>query len=402
MSNTTVNVVIGNKLLSDGKVGIYLRITKNRKKKEFHLGKKCFKENFQNGLLTKKEKDYKIINQIISTRVNEAYSIINKLELEGNNFTLDDFTRLYRKDEKADLDVYQFIDDYIIELKISKRLGTAKTIIDLRRTLFKFHPNNLPFKSISPGFLEKFEVFMRSRGNTDGGIGVRMRELRSIVNTAIRRDLMEEKDYPFKKYKISKLKSSGNKRALSEQEFIAFRDVNLSNRPDLIEAYDYFMFSFYTRGMNFIDIMKLKWTDINDGRIIYRRSKTKRDFNIEITDQVKLILDKYRIRQNESEYIFPIILKHGLTEEQIVLRKQKVITRCNKKLKIIGELLGINQTITTYVARHTYATIMKNRGASTEIISESMGHSSVQVTMSYLKDFDNQALDEGNSIISDL
>ncbi|SFN42064.1 Site-specific recombinase XerD [Algoriella xinjiangensis] len=402
MSNTTLKVVIGNKLLSDGKVGIYLRISKNRKKKEFHLGKRCFKDNFQNGAVTKKEKDYKVLNHLINLKLNEAYDIITSFELKGINFSLEDFEKAFRRIEPVSIDVYQFLDEYENELKVSKRLGTARTIKDLHRTLKKFHIDVLQFEKITPGFLEKFEVFMRARGNTDGGIAVRMRELRSIVNTAIRREILEEQYYPFKKYKISKLKSSGNKRALSEDEYIKFKGANLTERPDLIEAYDYFMFSFYARGMNFIDMMKLKWTDINEDRFYYRRSKTKKDFSIKITPQLKIIIDKYRYREDDSIYVFPILLKDGLTDEQIAYRKQKVITRCNEKLKSIGELVGIKQTITTYVARHTYATIMKNRGAKTEIISESMGHSSINVTMSYLKDFDNQTLDVGNEIISDL
>lgn len=402
MSNTTIKIVIGNKLLSDGKVGIYLRITKNRKKKEYHLGRKCFKENFLNGSVTKKEKNYKILNHIITVKKNEAYDIINDFDKNGINFSLVDFDKKFRKIENIPMNVYLFLDEYEKELKDSKRLGTARTIKDLHRTLNKFHPENLSFEKITPGFLEKFEVFMRARGNTDGGIAVRMRELRSIINTAIRREILDEKFYPFKKYKISKLKSSGNKRALSEEEFIKFRDVDLSERPDLIEAHDYFMFSFYARGINFIDIMKLKWTDINGDRIKYRRSKTKRDFNIEVTEQLKQILDKYRHREDKFTFVFPILLNDGLTDQQIAYRKQKVITRCNEKLKKIGEIVGFKQSITTYVARHSYATILKNRGASTEMISESMGHSNINVTMSYLKDFDVKTLDEGNRIISDL
>ena len=148
--------------------------------------------------------------------------------------------------------------------------------------------------------------------------------------------------------------------------------------------------------MNFIDIIKLKWTDIKDNRIYYVRSKTKGTFSIEILEPVQTILDYYKTTNGKSQYVFPILLKSDLTPIQILNRKKKVLQQYNSGLKEIAKLIGINKNLTSYVARHSFATALKNKGSSIEKISELMGHSDIKVTMSYLKDFDQDTLDIEN------
>ena len=268
--------------------------------------------------------------------------------------------------------------------------------------MIKFAGDTIFFENITPEFLEKWETSMRARGNENGGIAFKMRELRAIFNTAIRRKLISREIYPFQEYKISKLKAKKNKRALSLEDFKKLKEVDLSERPDLIDAYHYFMFSVYTRGMNFVDMMKLKWTDIQDNRIYYTRSKTKGQFNIEVTEKVQELLDYYKAQERDTEYVFPILLKDDLTPTQIAHRKHKVLGRCNRNLKEIAQLAGIDKKLTTYVARHSFATLLRQMGTSTDKISELMGHSDVQITMTYLKEFDNDILDKENRKLLDI
>lgn len=215
-----------------------------------------------------------------------------------------------------------------------------------------------------------------------------------MVNKAIKRKLITKEHYPFETYKVSKLKSVNNKKALSIEEFKKLKDVDLSKSPHLREAYNYFMFSIYARGMNFIDMMKLKWSDIQDGRIYYIRSKTKASFNIEIIQPMQDIIDFYKAQKRNSQYVFPILLQDDLTPIQIANRKHKVLSRYNSKLKEVGKLAQIDKPLSSYVARHSFATILKYSGTSVSKISEMMGHSDVQITMTYLKDFENEDLDK--------
>jgi len=142
----------------------------------------------------------------------------------------------------------------------------------------------------------------------------------------------------------------------------------------------------------------LKWKDIKSGRLIYTRQKTKELFNIEIFDAVKEILEYYKplTYTNNDSYIFPILNESHKTPNMMYNRKEKMIRKINKDLKEIANLVGIETELTTYVARHSYATILKKSGIATAVISEAMGHDSEKTTKIYLESFENNILDEAS------
>lgn len=141
-------------------------------------------------------------------------------------------------------------------------------------------------------------------------------------------------------------------------------------------------------------MMRLRKEDIFDNKIHYRRRKTKQSFVIEILPPVENILKYFENFNQESNYVFPIVLKEKISSKQFRNRKHKTLKAFNQDLKEIGRLAGISKPITSYVARHSYATILKFKNVSVEAISELMGHSDVRVTKSYLKDFNDDTLDE--------
>lgn len=151
--------------------------------------------------------------------------------------------------------------------------------------------------------------------------------------------------------------------------------------------------------MNFADMMKLKWVDVVDGQIFYTRAKTKTNFRIKILLPVQEILDFYKENDNGSSYVFPILLRDEMTPVQIENRKKKTLQQYNKDLKEIASLCEINKTVSSYVARHSYANCLKQKGVATDIISESMGHQNVAVTQAYLKELDNSLIDEAMEVL---
>ena len=368
-----------------------------------NIGVRCKKEHFANETLTKAHSRHKVENELILRLKTRALEIIRDFQLKNLDFTLSEFEQVFRGDNKnTEVCVIQFFDEIIDELERSHKIGNAAVYKEAKVSLTRFAGNKVLFKDITPIFLEKFEVALRERGNEDGGISLKMRQLRAIFNRAIGRKMISQEIYPFRDYKISKLKPVSNKRALSLEDFKRIRDLDLTENPYLIDTHNYFMFSFYARGMNFVDMMKLKWTDIQDGRIYYTRSKTKGKFSIEVTPKLQEMLDYYKSQNRPTEYVFPILLKSDLTPQQIAYRKHKVIGNCNRKLKEIAKLAKIEKRLTTYVARHSYATILKQMGTSTDVISELLGHSDVQVTMTYLKEFENDVLDKASRKLLEL
>lgn len=400
MNQANIKIVMGGKSLSDGKYQVYLRITKDRRKKEIALGIRGSRDDFLGEQFTKKHHNHKIDNQLIFIQKQRAYEIIRKFQVDEVNFTLEEFVDKFRGKGEFKDNVMDFFEEIIGEMVSSGRIGNARAYSEAHQSLKRFMKAKsyriVKFKDLNPEALEKFEVYMRSRGNENGGIALKMRQIRALFNKAISRKIIGQEIYPFKFYKISKLKLKPNKRALTIDEFKKIRDVDLSEHPLLLEAYHYFMFSFYTRGMNFVDIMLLKKKDIVNNRIYYTRSKTKGKFSIEIVEKAQDIIDFYKNKTANSLYVFPILLSDNMTPQQIEYRKAKVLGRYNRKLKELAELAGVEKVLTSYVARHSFATILKQIGTSKDVISELMGHSDVQITKTYLKEFDSDELDDAN------
>ncbi len=169
-----------------------------------------------------------------------------------------------------------------------------------------------------------------------------------------------------------------------------------SKHPELALSKRLFVFSYYARGMNFYDMMKLMWSNIEDNRITYKRSKTKHHFSIEILEPARQILNSYQEKMSETQYVFPLLLSANMSPIQIENRKAKTLKKYNRDLKEIGRILGIQKPITSYVARHSYATNLRQVGVSPDIISQSMGHKNVGITMAYLRELDSETIDEAN------
>lgn len=401
MSRITIKVVLDSHVLSDGKQGLYLRITKNRKSKKINLGLKCKSSHYQNGELKRGHKGYQIDNEIITKMKSKAMQIVRESQLDNLDLSLDDFDKIFRGvEQNKNVLIESFFKEIESELERLGKMSTAKANADTRKSLLRYK-KNLTFEKLTPEELEKYEVFMRETGSQTGGVAFRMRHLRALYNEAIKRDKVSQKYYPFDRYKVSKLKPIVEKIALSKEELKAFRDVDLTDYPQYQEAYDYFMFSFYGRGINFHDIMLLSSTNVKNDRINYKRSKTGKQLTFQIIKPLEEIIEKHK-NSNTSQYIFPILLSNEMTPQQIKNRKQKVLSRINLKLKEIAKLAKIDKKITFYVARHSFATIQKMLGSPIEKISEMLGHKDVSITMVYLKDFSNEELDVENNKLLDL
>ena len=153
-----------------------------------------------------------------------------------------------------------------------------------------------------------------------------------------------------------------------------------------------FTFSYFMGGINFVDMAYLTDKNITEGRLIYHRKKTSKLINLPLQEKALIVLKGYK--DSSKGYLFPILSNDHKTEQQKLNRLHKVITKVNRALKAIGEELNIPIKLTTYCARHSYATVLKRAGVATSIISESLGHSSERVTQIYLDSFENNQIDK--------
>lgn len=219
-----------------------------------------------------------------------------------------------------------------------------------------------------------------------------------IFNRAIKAGVIKKELYPFTGYVIKTAKTK--KRAIRRDVITLIENIELDKGSRVWHARNYFLFSFYTQGMNFVDLAKLKPSNIIESRIEYTRQKTKKDYSIKLTDQIKTILKIYLQGKSSDDYIFPIITRVGNPELEYkdIAEKRKIY---NQNLKIIAENCGINSNLTGYVSRHSFATIAKHKGVPISVISEFMGHSDARTTEIYLDSFDKEVLDDYNLLITE-
>lgn len=170
--------------------------------------------------------------------------------------------------------------------------------------------------------------------------------------------------------------------------------MDLTGTPELDQARDLFMFSFYTRGMSFVDIIYLKHKDIVDDVIGYRRRKTNQLIEVAVTEPLRKIINKYNTDQT---YVLPFI--NDSDKPSLYDKYLSTYGVFYRNLNKIREMLNLKTPLTTYVARHSWATIAKEQGVTTSIISEGLGHASEKTTLIYLKEFDRSVLDRVNEKI---
>ncbi len=395
----SIKVLLRDKENKEGLYPVILRITKDRKIKIITLSLECQKKdwNEKDSQFKKSFNNYVQSNRVILGVKQKALAIISDFSLEEFDFTLSQFEDRFRGKKQTNIIVKDFWRDKIEDLIKAGRIGNARAHEETSKSFFKFCKNqSIHFREITVEILNKYETHLRATGSNDGGIGVRMRELRALYNEAIKRGVVDEKYYPFKIFKVSKFKGKGFKKALTRAEVRRIEDLDEEEYPHLAQSKKLFVFSYYSRGMNFYDMMKLTWENVEGDKIVYTRSKTKGRFTVKVLKPVEDILKYYKVLNITTNYVFPILLKEGLTPLQIENRKFKTLKKFNSDLKKIAQIVEINKPVTSYVARHSFATNLKEVGVSTDVISQSMGHQNIAITSAYLKDFEDDVIDNAN------
>ncbi len=371
-----------------------LRVTKDRKRRYVSLGISLNPEHWDFSKNQPKadcpNREY--IELIIAEKLKAYNSTIIELRATNQDFTS---SSLVDKVDGGNLSVRKTVNEifqeYLQRLENEKRRGYMLSVRYVYNSLINFNRHlNIPFAEIDVAWLKRYESWLRSRGAAQNTIGIHFRTLRVLYNIAIEEKAVKEELYPFKSFKVSKLHEETAKRALSKND--VDRILNFTPTDAYMRfAIDIFAFTYYSGGINLTDIANLTESNIIADKLIYKRQKTGKLIKIPLQPKAKGLIEKYR--NPDSSYLFPIFSDLHQTEAQKKFRIHKVMAKINKRLKLIGKKLDIPITLTTYVARHSQATVMKRAGVSTAVIREIMGHSSERVTQIYLDSFDNEQVD---------
>jgi len=305
----TVKIVLyTSKTLKDGTHPVVLLITHQYKRKKISSGFSCSKQFWDSdlNLFNSDYPKYKKRNKVLSKMLFRAEDVIERFKELGIEFSMDEFESKYRGISSSN--VFQYFDKVIQELQDTGKAGNSKVYKQIKSVLRNYVKNDdLLFTAINYEFLKNWEIALRKKGVKDNSINYYMRTLKALINRAIKDKKCPQECYPFKEYQTSKLKNETTPRAITKVEIEKIQTFipNPNSKQEL--SIDLFLFSFYTRGMNFTDIAKLKWENISDNRILYTRSKNGKPFSIKIHPPVKIILDKYKQLNSGNIYIFPIL-----------------------------------------------------------------------------------------------
>lgn len=390
-----------------GKYPVVLQIIHRRKRRVIGTGIKLMPEDFdmrRERVIRRVDSPYRQSEiAAMNRRIGELRSMLTErlARLEGRDYTVDDITVWvhHQSDRKY---LFPYFEQLIDEKMKARKWGIAYAYRATIRSLKGFcGSDSLQLADVDARFVRNYELYLQCQGISLNTIAYYLRNLRTVYNRAEADGLLRLPGgcSPFQKVKMAPVRTV--KRALTPDQLRTVAALDLTSTPKLEFARDMFMASFYLRGIPFIDQAHLLRKNLVNGSIFYYRQKTGMLVEVEIIEPLRYLIDRYT---TDSPYLFPLLFSDAdlSDSEGGYTAYRKALYYFNRRLKQIGKLAGLNVPLTSYVARHSWATIAKSKGASTAMISEGLGHSSERITQVYLKSFDSREIDRLNSKVSAL
>ena len=391
---STAIVLFKKRKKKNGKYPAKLRLTHDRKQMYYNIDTKdrvyeFTVDEFDKIISSKPRGLYKEIHIEFSLIEEKSHKIIKSLD----NFTFNQFKTRFAIKGTDMRNIYYFLD-----LRVNRYKTTGygnKTAITAKRQLQKFFKKKdfLDFRDITVARLREFEFALRERGLKASTVASYMGVIQAMFYEAHRENIIPINIIPFGRDRFQITTSKGVKRALKKpdiEKIYKYKPEPFSHEE---EAHDLWLFTYLCNGINMTDICNLKYRDISPDFITFIRHKTEhassvsRPVIIPVTDDVREIIKRQgNIDTSDDNYVFPII-NNSLTRLQKIYKIAWRVRKTNVHMQKIGKKLEIEQNITTYTARHSFATILKHSGVSIAFISESLGHKDVGITESYLDSF---------------
>ena len=374
---------------SDGKCPVKIRVTHRRTRWYYPTGKDLTPEEWS-ALSTTKARALVSIRKDIESSYQIVRSAVEELTTAGA-FTFD---ALNNRLKGATSDTV----NTAFRAKISAfnqqgQVGTATVYDTILKGIERFAGAHIPFDAVTVSWLVRYAAFLQSEGKKQTTIAIHLRHLRAILNEARRQGIVKEAQYPFGRGRFEIQEGEGRKMALTLEQI-----GQIARYDDGSEATakyrDYWLFLYLCNGINVADFVRLRFRDIVNGEICFVRQKTARttrtrkEIRVVVTDRMLAIIDRWGNPTAPDRFIFPVL--DGAEDAMRQKLKTQYLTRAiNKRMATIGEDLGIGN-ISTYTARHSFATVLKRAGANIAYISESLGHNDLKTTENYLASFERE------------
>ncbi len=338
------------------------------------------------------ERHHRIVNGIASD-VRQIQSIIDMFTYGNKSVSVARVVKEYLRLRSVAM-LFDYMSRIIDRMSERGQCGTAANYTSALSSLRQYRRDiDLPLTDITTFLLEDYQSYLRHRNVMINTMTFYLHILRAVYNRAVRERLIID-IHPFDAVSMSV--EHTRKRALRLEDMKNLQKIVFRRRPALTFAKDIFLLLFYCRGMSFVDAAYLRKSDVRDGFIIYRRRKTNQLIKVKIVSEIATILSRYT--PATSPYLLPIIHSEETARSDYRCGLQRV----NRALHHIGQRLALNIPLTTYVSRHTWATLARDREIPLPVISEALGHTSIRTTQIYLAEVDADVVDRANSMIISL
>lgn len=397
---TTVKIKFRSSTIDGEQGSIFYQVIHNRAARQQKTNYRLYEHEWNERLSkarvskTNKERESELseINNRIKADIKLFQKVISDLKCNGNEYTADDVVAIFAA-KNLDCYLFTFMESIIGKLKILGKMRTSEAYESTLCSFKRFRKGkDLLLARLDSDVIMRYEAYLRNNDISSNSSSFYMRNLRAVYNRAVDKGVIPQQ-YPFKHVYTGVDKTT--KRAVPLKVVKRIREIDFSANASLDFARDMFLFSFYTRGMSFIDMAYLRKKDLQHGILSYRRRKTGQQLFIKWEKCMQKIVDKYDTEQ--SEYLLPIIKPTPKVGDrtQYLYASHNV----NRSLKNIGKSLRLPIKLTMYVARHAWASIAKSKKVPISVISEGMGHDSETTTRIYLASLDTMAIDKANSMI---
>lgn len=394
--NITISIYLDSRRArKDGKYPVKIRVFRNKPRKQKLYGTKYFytDDDFKKIWIDQsRAKDYNTERKKLTTIENEATAVADELKV----FSFEAFERQFFSKIPKDGNVNSYYQQAIDGFKQNNQISTAALYQYSRDSLLAYHgKDKLTFQTVTPAWLKGYERYMvEENGRSKTTLSMYARTLQAVFNNAIEDGVIVKDEYPFGKRKYSVPKPKGIKKALTKEQLKKLYDAKPENDFQQ-KAKDFWFFSYSCNGMNFKDIAHLKYKNLTEDNLIFSRAKTattdtdQTPVVVYLTDFSKGVIEKYgQPDKSPGKLIFSIIDSDESADEQF--RKLNNFVRfVNQHFLIFAEHAGIKEKISTYWARHSFATNAIRSGASMEFVSEALSHSSMDTTRGYFAGFED-------------